>query len=82
MLDFERDIKALKQALAHAVTRYDRKQEKRKNYNPYALGIYLGRVDDIVAHVKGGAPVEIAIRREFNDRLADFVVKFVAQHTA
>lgn len=40
--------------LGHAVTRYDRLQEKRKFYNPNALGIYLQAVEEVVKDVKSG----------------------------
>ena len=51
----------LKSRLCHAVTRYDRKQANRTDYNVYALAQYLTRVSDIVADVKRGADVQSAI---------------------
>ncbi len=58
------DIKA---KLSHAVTAFDRKQEeraaKRKGgyHNPYALGQYLMRVDDVMADIENGATPQAAI---------------------
>ena len=46
--------------LAHAVTRYDRENQawaakgKRRYHNPYALGIYLQRVEECNAMVQEG----------------------------
>lgn len=68
-------IKSLHYHLDRLVSQWDRKQSTRKGYNPNALAIYLGRVADVVEHVKSGVPVVEAIDREFNDRLRDFLVK-------
>lgn len=64
--------------LAHAVTRYDRMQEGKKGYNRYALGIYLGRVNDIVEEVAHGVQLQAALNDGFNDRLRDFVINYMA----
>lgn len=69
---------ALHAKLAHAVTRWDRRQETKKCYNPNALAIYLGRIADVAESVSKGESVHDAIRREFNDRLRDYLLRSVA----
>jgi len=63
-------------ALAHAVTGFDRQQSARAEakgtyYNPNALGLYLGRVGDVVKDIKGGASHADAINNNFNGALAN-----------
>ena len=71
----------LKQKLDHAVTEYDRKQyakslkSKHGYYNHYALGIYLGRVDDCCQVIEAGADIRKTLEDNFNDRLLDCVLK-------
>lgn len=48
-------------ALVHAVTQYDIRQSRGKRYNHYALGQYLGRVDDICSDIDAGANPRAAI---------------------
>lgn len=61
--------------LVHALTAYDSKQSTRKGHNPYALGIYFQRVDEIIADIKAGADVRAAICAGFSDRVLDVVLK-------
>lgn len=63
--------------LAHAVTRWDRMQAQKRGYNPNALAIYLGRVDDVARSVADGMDLTAAIDREFNDRLRDYLIREV-----
>jgi hypothetical protein len=63
--------------LAHAVTRHDRAQSRGKSHNRNALGIYLGRCDDIVARVTSGESLQAAIETEFCDRLRDRVLIYM-----
>lgn len=63
--------------LAHAVTRWDRMQAGKRGYNPNALAIYLGRVDDVARNVANGMDLTAAIDREFNDRLRDYLIRKV-----
>lgn len=56
--------------LDSAVTQWDARQSKKRGYNPFALGIYLERVESVVKLVRQGMPVPDAIDRNFNDRLA------------
>lgn len=57
--------------LVHALTEYDRKQSRKRGYNPHALGIYFQRLDDICADIDAGADVRAAIVAGFSDRLVD-----------
>lgn len=73
----------LKRDLEHAVTRYDRQQEnnaRNRSYNPNALGIYLRRVDDIIADVEAGMEWKEAVTRGFTDRLRDYVLSYMINH--
>ena len=69
--------------LNHAVTRYDRAQEakaaknRRAYYNPNALAIYLGRVQEIAERVERGADLGVEIEHGLNDRLRDYVIKYM-----
>jgi hypothetical protein len=56
----------IKRKLDHAVTAFDRKQEERaakrgSYHNPYALGQYLMRVDDVMSDIANGATPQAAI---------------------
>lgn len=63
--------------LGHAVTRYDRLQEKRKFYNPNALGIYLQAVEEVVKDVKAGRGRDNVsiIRKYFLKPMVNSVIK-------
>jgi hypothetical protein len=62
---------AIRAALVQAITRWDRQQSTRQGYNVYALGLYLIRLDEVMAEIEAGrAPVE-AVTEGFNDRLRD-----------
>lgn len=63
------DTAAIKAKLESAVTAYDRKQVGKRGYNIYALGIYLQRVDSVVADIEAGAKLADALRSGFCDRL-------------
>ena len=56
-------------ALVHAATDYDRRQGARAN--PYALGQYLIKIDEVVADIAKGATPRTALLAAFNDRLLD-----------
>lgn len=51
----------VRSALVHAVTQYDVRQARGKRYNPYAMGQYLRRVDDICEDIAAGAAPRDAI---------------------
>jgi len=57
------------------VTNYDKLQQRSKYYNPFALGIYLERVEKVVGMVENGADLADAINSNFNDRLAAKLLK-------
>lgn len=56
--------------LVHTLTAYDRSQAKRKYHNPYALGQYLARVNDVMEDIEKGADPARAIAAGFTDTLA------------
>jgi len=56
--------------MIHSVTQYDRTQEKKSYYNPYALPQYLGAVQRTTEHIKNGMDPSEAINRNFNGSLA------------
>lgn len=64
-----------KEKLIHAVTAYDRKQSKKRGYNPHALGIYFQRIDEICADIERGADVRKALCAGLSDRLLDHCLK-------
>lgn len=69
----------IKDKLIHALTEYDRKQSKRRAYNPHALGIYFNRLDEVCADIDRGASVRQALLNGFNDRLLDVCLKAVGE---
>jgi len=73
-MDFDA-LRELKSDLNHIVTRYDRKQENKKCYNHYALGIYMIAVDNAINDIDNGAKTIDAINNRFNDRLLAFILK-------
>ena len=60
-----------KDKLISALTQYDARQAKRKGHNPYALGIYFQRVDDVMRDIESGADIRAAVVAGFTGRLAD-----------
>ena len=66
---------SLKFNLDHLLTQWDIKLSKNKYYNPYALGIYLARAEDLIESVNKGATISEAIDIHFNDRLASMLHK-------
>lgn len=66
----------LRRILEHTVTQFDVREEKaaakskrRGQHNIYALGIYLGRVDDVIIAVDAGTSIARALHDSFSDRL-------------
>lgn len=57
------------------VTIHDQLQQRSRYYNPFALAIYLERVDRVVAMVEDGASLADAINANFSDRLAAKLLK-------
>lgn len=67
----------IERKLSQAVLRYDVKQEKKRYYNPAGIRLYLAAVDRVMADIAAGSTLESAIHNRFNDRLRDFVLKFM-----
>lgn len=71
--------------LSHAVTRYDRENQawaakgKRRYHNPYALGIYLQRVEECNGMIQQGMAREEALRECFERELLAYILKFIAE---
>lgn len=66
------------QILVHAVTEYDRKQEKRKGYNRYALAQYLSAVRRTIEQFEQGQhDIETCVSLNFLDGLCKFLIKSV-----
>lgn len=63
--------------LAHAVTEYDRRQQNRRGYNPYALAHYCGAVQRIEEEIGNGAEVRAAVVANLTGRLASFVLRTI-----
>ncbi len=73
---------ALRGALVHAVTVYDRRRAGRKGYNRYALAQYLDAAERAATEVDKGFPVRAALCRAFNDRLLDACLAAVGEPPA
>lgn len=69
----------IKSQLIHAVTEYDRRASKRRGYNPYALGQYLARIDDVCADIARGASARKALCAGLSDRLLDHCLKAIGE---
>jgi len=69
----------LDRKLVHVVTEYDRKQQGKRGYNPYALPQYLARVQEVLEDIKNGANVREAIVAGFLGRLQDVCLKAVGE---
>jgi hypothetical protein len=70
----------LRADLAHAFTAYDRRQEKRADYNRYALARYLEAADEIATRVAQGESLDSALRGKLNGRLLASVQKTMAKN--
>jgi hypothetical protein len=70
---------SIKDKLVHAATRYDERESKKAGYNPYALGQYFARIDEVSADIERGADPRAAIVAGFNGRLASAMLKAIGQ---
>lgn len=61
--------------IVQAVTSYDRKQEGKKGYNPYALAQYLAAASNVDDYLADGMGAREAIIQAYNGRLLDCVLK-------
>lgn len=69
----------IKSALVHAATQYDIRQSRKWGYNPYALGQYLMRIDEVCNDIERGAPPREALLRAFSDRLLDTLLRAIGE---
>jgi hypothetical protein len=65
---------ALRRALFHAVTEWDRRCNRR---NHHAGAIALGRLQEAMSEIEAGRPVIETLRDCFNDRLLAYLEKAV-----
>jgi hypothetical protein len=66
-------------ALVHAATDYDRKEEKKRYHNIYALSQYLERIAEVERDIERGATVRAAILAGFSGRLCDVMLRAVGE---
>lgn len=69
----------LRARLTNALTAHDERQSAKRGYNPYALAQYLARIDDVIAHVEAGKPIDAALDAAFNDRVLAIARKAIAR---
>jgi hypothetical protein len=65
----------LRHQLLSAVTRYDERQSKRRQYNQWALPQYIARIEDILRDIENGADPAAAIQAGFSGSLATACLK-------
>lgn len=68
--------------LKRAATEYDSKQARKKFYNPYALGQYFERIDEIGNDIRGGASIRSAIVAGFSGPLLNAMLRSVGEPKA
>lgn len=73
---------SIKSALVHGLTQYDVRQSKGKRYNPYALGQYLIRIDEVCEDIANGASPRDAICAAFTGQLLACALKACEMPTA
>lgn len=67
--EFEKRLKSI-------VTQYDKIQNKKKDYNPSALGLYFQSIEEtVIPFFKKTGDIILAIEKGFNDRLLGFILK-------
>jgi len=65
----------LRRDLAHVFTAYDRRQEKRADYNRYAMARYLMTCDDIDSDVSSGVRLADSLAKRTHGSLKISVTK-------
>lgn len=60
--------------ILHAFTAYDRKQQGKRGYNPYALGHYCKALESVDEAIASGQSPREAIVANFVGRLLDVVL--------
>lgn len=66
-------------ALVHAATAYDRRQSTKRDYNHYALAIYLWRIHEVEKDIAAGKPMRVALISGFTGRLLDVLLVAVGE---
>lgn len=67
--EFEKRLKSI-------VTQYDKIQNKKKNYNCRALGLYFQAIEEeVIPYFKKSGDIIAAIEKGFNDRILGFILK-------
>lgn len=82
----ESDPGRIHAALMSALVKYDQRQARGKSYNPYAIGQYMGAVQDalrmfgqgLAGAVEPSAAMRAALVRCFTGRLLDVVLRAVS----
>lgn len=69
----------IKRKLIHALTQYDCKQSLNVHYNPYALGIYFQRVDEVCNDIENGKSPREALLAGFSDRVLSVCLKSIGE---
>lgn len=67
----------LRKTLVSALTEYDRKQSKRKHYNPNALALYFAALDEAWEYYETNGDIVKALEMYFCGRVLDVVLKAV-----
>ena len=68
----------LRDRLVFALTEWDRKESVKRHHNPYALGIYLARAEQIESDIASGADPAQAVAAGFSGPLLRFLQKRLA----
>lgn len=61
--------------LVNAITEYDRKESRKRYYNPHALALSLGRLRDVEEDIRRGASIRNALIAGFCGRMLDALLK-------
>ena len=72
-------IEEIRFKLVHTATEYDRTQETKKYYNPYALSQYFAATERVLEEVQKGVSVRQALLNNFQGRLLDSLLKAVGE---
>lgn len=72
----------IKDKLVFALTTFDRKQSARKGWNPYALGQYFARIDEVCQEIDNGKTPRQALLAGFSDRVLDVCLLSIGEKPA
>ncbi len=68
--------------IVNAVTTFDRKQARKRGYNPHALGHYIRAAHQVDEAIAAGIAPREAIKANFIGRLLDCVLRACDMETA